>query len=443
MRHLLIGLIFILNINLAFAAKIAIIGGGAAGATTALLTQDVHDVTLYEAESNLGGHVKTHAITQGGETAYIDTGTEFFNRPAYPNFLKLLSYLGIAVSTFTLTFNFYHSKRNSYLVVPPIHDGKIEFNSFRPTNLIKMIQLRWVIFHGQSILKKKDFSLTLKSFMDSFSSFIITKDFKNNFLYPLLAAAWGVSVDEIQNFAAFQTLKYLIDGHNAKNKWLEINGGMSQYIEELQKKLDGTHIEFETPVKEINKEGDQYRIVKANGDSDVFDHVVFAVNTRITHDLLKDIDEANTVKAALEKTKTYLSKLDLCQAQAKNLKYKPKNPQVVNVRWDGKETSMTFRKIWKSTMNLPEMLRIWLTHDVRNQHNAESAFDNPITDTFEHPVLDTNYFQAYQIAKKHNGEYGLWYPGIRGDDSHEAAITAAIEVGQRLAPGSKKLNIFS
>jgi uncharacterized protein len=443
MRHsIFIIILCILNINVATASKVAIIGGGAAGTTTALLTQDTHEVTLYEADSTLGGHAKTHTINTQGEVAVIEAGTEFFNRPAYPNFLKLLTYLGITVSAFTLTFNFYRPNQNKHLVMPPVHDGNIEWNTFRPSNLLKLIQLRWVLYHAQSIVKNKQFDITLKTFLDSF--YLITPDFKNNFIYPLLGSAWGVPPNDIKDFSAYITLKYLVDGHNADNQWLEIDQGMSKYIENLQDKLDNTNIEFNTPIKQVTKEGDQYRVVKKNGDSDLFDHVVFGVNPRLVHSLTKKMAETTALNEQLAKVRTYQSKLDLCRADGeKNLRFKPDRRQVVNIRWDGQDTSVTFCKKWKASAHIPEILRVWLTYDVRNKDNANSLFDDPITYKFEHLFLNKHYYTAYHAAKSEEGKNGLWFPGIHDDDSHESAITAAIDVATKLtAPDNPKLRIF-
>ena len=43
--------------------RIAIIGGGIAGNTIAFHLYKQHDITLYEANSHIGGHTHTHDIT--------------------------------------------------------------------------------------------------------------------------------------------------------------------------------------------------------------------------------------------------------------------------------------------------------------------------------------------------------------------------------------------
>lgn len=73
--------------------RIAVIGSGISGLTSAYILSKNHDVSLFEANDYLGGH--THTIpVQMNETIYsIDTGFIVFNQRTYPNFCKLLAEL--------------------------------------------------------------------------------------------------------------------------------------------------------------------------------------------------------------------------------------------------------------------------------------------------------------------------------------------------------------
>ena len=76
--------------------KIAVIGGGAAGLTTAWLLDEVHDVTLYEKDDRLGGHAHTHSVPQeDGPALGIDTGFIVHNERTYPTLLRLFAELGV------------------------------------------------------------------------------------------------------------------------------------------------------------------------------------------------------------------------------------------------------------------------------------------------------------------------------------------------------------
>ena len=91
---------------------IAVVGSGIAGLTAAYVLQRTADVTLYEAESRLGGHSHTHDVVDGGAsgcpaskrcrataatgpTLAVDSGFIVHNAATYPTLLRLFAELGV------------------------------------------------------------------------------------------------------------------------------------------------------------------------------------------------------------------------------------------------------------------------------------------------------------------------------------------------------------
>ena len=71
--------------------KIAVIGSGIAGLSCAYSLSRHHSrrVTLFEAESRLGGHTNTVDITVDGIEHAVDTGFLVFNHRTYPTLVRL------------------------------------------------------------------------------------------------------------------------------------------------------------------------------------------------------------------------------------------------------------------------------------------------------------------------------------------------------------------
>ncbi len=76
--------------------KVAVVGSGVAGLTAAWVLSKDSDVTLYEADSRLGGHADTHSVTDPeGRSLAIDTGFIVHNDRTYPTLLRLFAELDV------------------------------------------------------------------------------------------------------------------------------------------------------------------------------------------------------------------------------------------------------------------------------------------------------------------------------------------------------------
>src|SRR4051794_27870840 len=76
--------------------RIAVVGSGVAGLTAAYVLQRQAEVSLFEAEEQLGGHADTHEVVgRDGVVRSVDTGFIVHNRRTYPTLLRLFDELAI------------------------------------------------------------------------------------------------------------------------------------------------------------------------------------------------------------------------------------------------------------------------------------------------------------------------------------------------------------
>jgi predicted NAD/FAD-binding protein len=76
--------------------KIAIIGSGISGLSCAHYLSKSHEVAVFEASKQVGGHTATVDVQLGTRRYAIDTGFIVFNDWTYPNFIALLKELGVS-----------------------------------------------------------------------------------------------------------------------------------------------------------------------------------------------------------------------------------------------------------------------------------------------------------------------------------------------------------
>ena len=90
--------------------RIAIVGTGISGLVCAHLLDPDHDVTVFEADSRVGGHTNTVDVEVPGARRHpehhaVDTGFIVFNDRNYPNFIRLLERLGVATQPSEMSFS--------------------------------------------------------------------------------------------------------------------------------------------------------------------------------------------------------------------------------------------------------------------------------------------------------------------------------------------------
>ena len=87
------------------AIRIAVIGSGISGLAAAWLLGRHHSVTLFEANTYLGGHSHTVDVTLGQVSHPVDTGFLVFNRETYPNLVRLFETLEIETARSEMSFS--------------------------------------------------------------------------------------------------------------------------------------------------------------------------------------------------------------------------------------------------------------------------------------------------------------------------------------------------
>ena len=190
--------------------RIAVIGSGIAGLTSAYLLSRQHEVSLYEANDYLGGHTHTQQVDVAGRTYPVNTGFIVFNDWTYPNFIKLMTELGVKSEDSDMSFSVRCENTG-------LEYNGTSLNSLfaQRSNLFKPAFLRMVKdilrFNRETTEAVRtgnlDEQISLGDYIrqHGYSSF-----FRQYYLIPMGAAIWSSSEEVMMNFPLAFFLRFFI-----------------------------------------------------------------------------------------------------------------------------------------------------------------------------------------------------------------------------------------
>ncbi|MCI5108080.1 MAG: FAD-dependent oxidoreductase [Pseudomonadales bacterium] len=260
--------------------RIAIIGSGIAGLTSACLLNRQHDIQLFEANDYIGGHTHTVPVVTNSGKHEIDTGFIVCNDRNYPNFLRFMDKLGVELQPTEMSF----SVRNDKLATEYNgHNLNTLFaqrsNLFSPRfiGFVREI-LRFNKTAKQALADGNVGEMTLNQFLEQagFGSML-----KENYLLPMVAAIWSCSIRQagdfpLQFFLQFFLNHGLLDIKN-RPQWYVLKGGSHAYIKPMTAGFED-RIHLQTPVRSVRRQQAGIAVSTDQG-TDFFDQVVFACHS--------------------------------------------------------------------------------------------------------------------------------------------------------------------
>ena len=274
--------------------KIAIIGSGIAGLTSAYLLSRRHEITLFEAGNRIGGHTHTVNVTVDDKSYAIDTGFIVFNDWTYPNFIRLLGQIGVKFKPTEMSFSVCdENTRFEY------NGNNINSLFAQRSNILSpgfWGMLRDILrFNREAPLDLQEqrisADMTLGDYLEAKGygpRFIL------HYIVPMGAAIWSMSLVDmlkfpLQFFVRFFKNHGLLSVNN-RPQWCVIEGGSSSYIDPLTRNFR-EHIRLDCPVHlvERNEEG---VVVHSAAGTEAFDKVVFACHSDQALALLGDPSES-------------------------------------------------------------------------------------------------------------------------------------------------------
>ena len=396
--------------------KIAIIGGGISGLTSAMLLSKKYTVSLYETNNYLGGHALTlnEKVLKNNVLSSVkfDVGFLVYNEKNYPIFSSILKKLKVQTLKSDMSFTVSNKNKGfeygSTGVLALTNDFK---NIFRYSF--------WKMFFGiNKFYKISNMILESDLFREgnaSVNKFIKKYNFSDVFInehfLPMCGAIWSIPLKKVLDMPIITVLRFF---HNhgllsffGKPKWMTINNGSANYVKAMLKKIQGP-IYLNEEVFSVKRSKDSI-LIKSKNHKKSYDKVIFSIHSDDILKILKDPSEKEKSilsNCKYENNKIYVHQDQNLMPNNKNVwgawnvitNEKKENKSIFNI----KHICVTYwiNKLQKIKSDAP--ILVTLNPNIENMPNKKKTikvlnFRHPIFNKYSLNVLDNiNSVQGYK-----------------------------------------------
>ena len=413
--------------------NIAIIGSGISGLVSSLILSRKHNVSIFEKNSYIGGHVHTHKLNDGHKVFNVDSGFIVYNENTYPNFIKLMKLLNVETQNTSMGFSYtddndfeYSGNSINSLFVKKTNFLNIKFYLFI-YNILKFNKI------ALDDLDNLDIELKL---IDYLKNNKISNNLIEKYIIPMGSAIWSTDPDSMKNMPAKFFIRFfknhgLLDIRN-RPQWKVIKNGSFQYVKKIYKELkkNDAKIYLDHNVAEVRR-GKNNVIIKIEGKNEKhFDKVVFACHSNQALRLLKDstLDEKNILGDI-----QYQKNIATIHTDTKIL---PKREKAWS-SWNYLSTNKSNKVILTYNMNILQSLK------------SENVFCVTINDpglieqkkiikiiNYSHPLFSKSSLNAQSNKNLINGKNNTFFSGAYwGYGFHEDGVNSALDVCKHFSMG--------
>jgi uncharacterized protein len=270
--------------------RIAIVGTGISGLSSAWLLAPRHEVHVFEREPRLGGHTHTVAVPRAGGTPLpVDTGFIVYNEVTYPLLVRLFDELGVATQASDMSWSLRCERCDLEYAGNP--GGTVA----QPRRLADPTYLGMVrdIFRFNRLGRRlvddpRVGQMPLGRFLDLAG---FGHGFREHYLLPMAAAIWSSGTQVVDRFPLHTLLRFLSNhgllGITTHHPWRTVVGGTSSYIPKLTAPF-ADRIHAGDAVVAVARERDGTTLRTRSGSTHRFDAVVIATHADEALGLLED-----------------------------------------------------------------------------------------------------------------------------------------------------------
>ncbi|MCP9271671.1 NAD(P)/FAD-dependent oxidoreductase [Mycolicibacterium arenosum] len=263
--------------------SIAVIGSGVAGLTASYVLSGRARVTLFEADTRLGGHAHTHFLDRGdGDVIGVDSAFLVHNDRTYPTLCRLFDELGIETRDTDMSM----SVRDDDIGLE--YAGARGIGGLFPaaTNVVRPKYLRMLMevkrFHraATELLDAETDGTELETVGAFVERHRFSPYFVEHFMTPLVAAVWSCAPDDAMRYPARYLFMFL-QHHGMLSvfgspTWRTVVGGSATYVNAIAATVH--EICAGTPVDSVQRVTDGVLVSAGGAAPRLFDAAVIATH---------------------------------------------------------------------------------------------------------------------------------------------------------------------
>ncbi len=414
--------------------KIAIIGSGISGLTSAYYLNDKHDIQIFEAGDYIGGHTATIDVELDGKKYAVDTGFIVYNDRTYPRFIKMMNEIGVTGTATEMSF----SIRNDH--------SKLEYNGHSLSTLFAQ-KRNWfnprfysfifeiLKFNKLAKANAHDDTVTTKTLGEFLNQHRFSDYFCDNYILPMGAAIWSSTLADMRAFPLKFFLQFFLNHGllDIKNRpqWYVIDGGSRAYIDPLTQGFKDK-IALNSTVSQVRFDDAGVQLT-VNHKVHRFDQVIFACHSDQALRILGK--NATEDQSEVLGSMAYQSNEVILHTDTSLL---PKQQQAWaswNYYLDGSDSEAHRKPALTYNMNILQHIQSEHTFCV-SLNSRERIDQSKILRTFsyDHPVFSLESKAASQQRSRIQGKHGMWFAGAYWHNGfHEDGVRSALDVVEAIA----------
>lgn len=411
------------------ALRIAVIGGGISGLSTALALHGHARVTLFEAEPRLGGHARTVIAGRRGDQP-VDTGFIVFNHATYPHLGRLFRELDVPVQRSDMSFG---ASLDGGRIEYALRDARALFarpgNALSPT-FLRM--LRDILRFNRAAEATVTGGQSVGALIDALG---LGEGFRRLYIRPFCGAIWSMPDAEVDDFPATLLVRFFRNhgllGMTGQHAWWTVGGGSRAYVDRLERRLasGGVALRTRAPVRGIARDAAGVTVATgaAGAVPERFDQVVLACHA---DQALRLLDQPDAAERRLLGAIRFRPNRAVLHADPARM---PRRRACWS-SWNalaGTEQRTASVTYWMNRLQgLPEDDPLFVTLNPATPIPEALVYDETV---FRHPVLDRATLGAQQGLAAIQGANRTWFAGAwLRNGFHEDGIASALRVTRGL-----------